>query len=239
VGAESAVVDLLDVLVQETAQVDRLVRGADLAAPVAACPGWTVYELVTHLGAIHRWAAEATRTPPDELPPEPQEPSGLDGTALADWYAASAAELVEALSTDPEQACWTLAPPCTVGFWRRRQTHETVVHRWDLEKAMGRPARIDADVALDGIDEVLSVMLPRQVRLERVRRSSRWIRLRVDGQDRALALSTGRNLHPVATVAGEASSVLLLLWGRLTLNSVSVQGDREAADDFLRDALTP
>jgi hypothetical protein len=62
-GAVWAVVDLLDVLVREAAQVERLVRDADLAAPVAACPGWTVYELVTNLGAIHRWAAAATRTP--------------------------------------------------------------------------------------------------------------------------------------------------------------------------------
>jgi uncharacterized protein (TIGR03083 family) len=230
---------MLNVLVQEAAQVERLVRDADLMAPVAACPGWTVYDLVTHLGAIHRWAAAATRTPPDAHLPEPEEPSGLNAPALADWYAESTAELVKALSSDPEQVCWTLAPPRTVGFWRRRQAHETVVHRWDLEKALGRPARIDADIALDGIDEVLSVMLPRQVHLRRLEESSRWIRLWVDGQDRALASSAGRDLQPVATVVGDASAVLLLLWGRVGLDSVSVFGNREAAEDLLRGALTP
>src|SRR4051812_23480836 len=28
---------------------------ADLATPVPACPGWTVADLVRHLGGVHRW----------------------------------------------------------------------------------------------------------------------------------------------------------------------------------------
>lgn len=95
---------MLDVLARETVQVEQLVRDADLAAAVAACPGWTAYDLVTHLGAIHRWAAAATRTPPDGLVPGLEESQSLDATALAGWYAASAAELLEALSIDPDRA---------------------------------------------------------------------------------------------------------------------------------------
>lgn len=231
--------DMLDLLAREMTQVERLVSEADLAAPVAACLGWNVYDLVTHLGAIHCWAAAATRTPPDGVVPDGEKPQGLDAPALAVWYAASAAGLIEALSIDPDRPCWTLAQPGTVGFWRRRQLHETVVHRWDLEKALGRPARIDTDTALDGVDEVLTVMLPRQVRLRRVEESPLWVRLRIDGQDQALASSDSRDTQPVATVAGDASTVLLLLWGRLGLDSVSVDGDRGALEDFLRHALTP
>ncbi|WP_448612456.1 maleylpyruvate isomerase family mycothiol-dependent enzyme [Geodermatophilus sp. URMC 60] len=230
---------MLSVLAQETAQVERLVRDADLTAPVASCPGWTVYDLVIHLGAVHRWAAAATRTPRDGRVPDPEEPQGLDDTVLARWYASSAAELVEALSIDPDRSCWTLAEPRSVGFWRRRQLHETAVHRWDLEQALGRPALIDAEVALDGIDEVLTVMLPRQVRLRRVKESSRWVRLRVGGQHRVLASSASRDPQPVATVAADAATVLLLLWGRLGLDSVSVDGDRGALEEVLRGALTP
>jgi uncharacterized protein (TIGR03083 family) len=230
---------MLNLLVQETVKVERLVRDADLAAPVASCPGWTVYDLVSHLGAIHRWAAAATRTPRDGLVPDQEEPRGLDGPGLARWYALSAAQLVEALSVDPARPCWTLGEPRTVDFWRRRQLHETALHRWDLEQALGRPAVIDAEVALDGIDEVLTVMLPRQVRLRRVEESSRWVCLRVDGEDWALALSAGRDLQPVASVAADAPTVLLLLWGRLGLDSVSVDGDREALEELLRGALTP
>jgi len=231
---------MLGALVQETLHVERLVRDADLAAFVPSCPGWTVYDLATHLGAIHRWAAAATRTPHDgRTPDDPEEPQGLDGADLANWYAAGAAELVDRLFVDPDRSCWTLGQPHTVGFWRRRQLHETALHRWDLQNALGQPARMDVDVALDGVDEVLTTMLPRQLRLRRVEESSRWVRLRVDGRDRVLALSASRDAQPVATVTADASTVLLLLWGRLSLDSVSVDGDRTACDDILRGALTP
>jgi len=231
--------DMLDELTEETARVQQLALDADLGAAIAACPGWTAYDLVAHLGAIHRWAARATRTPPDGLVPDLEEPHGLTGSALAGWYATSAAELAEALSVDADRPCWTLAAPGTVRFWRRRQLHETVVHRWDLETALGRSARIHAAVALDGIDEVLTAMLPRQVRLRRVEESSRWVRLRVDGQDRALASSAAHDPQPVATVGGDASSILLLLWARLGLDALSVDGDRHALEEFLAGALTP
>jgi uncharacterized protein (TIGR03083 family) len=232
--------DMLSALVQETHQVEQLVRDADLAVLVPSCPGWTAYDLVTHLGAIHRWAAAATRTPHDgRMPDDPEEPQGLDGADLASWYSVSAAELLETLSVDPDRSCWTLGQPHSVGFWRRRQLHETAVHRWDLQNALRKPARMDVDIALDGVDEVLTTMLPRQLRLRRVEESSRWVRLRVNGRDRVLALSARCDAHPVATVTADASTVLLLLWGRLTLDNVSVDGDRKACDDILRGALTP
>jgi uncharacterized protein (TIGR03083 family) len=143
------------------------------------------------------------------------------------------------LSVDPDRSCWTLGPPHTVGFWRRRQLHETALHRWDLQTALRRPASMDVDVALDGVDEVLTTMLPRQLRLQRLEESSRWVRLRVGGRDRVLALSAGRDAQPVATVTADAATILLLLWGRLSLDNVPVDGDRQACDDILRGALTP
>lgn len=232
--------DMLSALVQQTYHVQRLVRDADLAAPVPSCPGWTVYDLVTHLGAIHRWAAAATRTPHGgHVPDDPEEPQALDGAELADWYSVSAAELVVTLSVDPDRSCWTLGEPHTVRFWRRRQLHETALHRWDLQNALHQPASMDADIALDGVDEVLTTMLPRQLRLQRVAESSRWVRLRVDGRDRVLALSASRDAQPVATIVADPSTVLLLLWGRLSLDDVSVDGDRKACDDVLRSGLTP
>jgi uncharacterized protein (TIGR03083 family) len=234
------VVDMLSALVQETHHVERLVLDADLSAVVSSCPGWTVYDLVTHLGGIHRWAAAATRTPFDgRAPDDPEEPQGLDSADLASWYGATAAELVETLSADPDRSCWTLGPPHTVQFWRRRQLHETALHRWDLQNALRQPARMDVDVALDGVDEVLDTMLPRQLRLQRIEESSRWVRLQVDGRSRVLALSASRDAEPVATVTADAFTVLLLLWGRLSLDNVSVDGDRKSCDDILRGALTP
>ena len=231
--------DHLDVVRRESDRVEQFVRAApDLDAPVPSCGDWTSYDLVTHLGGVHRWAAAATRVPPDGRVPGVEEPQGLDAAALADWFAEGAATLVEALSGDPDQPCWTLAEPRTVASWLRRQAHETTVHRWDLESALGLPAVIDPEVAVDGVDEVLSVMLPRQVRLGRARVSSRWVRLVVDGREVPLATGPDRDPAPVATVRGGASEVLLLLWGRGGAG-LSVEGAADALTDFLRGAVTP
>src|SRR5579884_2329976 len=53
----------------------------DPAAPVRACPGWTVDKLVGHLGRIHTWAAQVVRSrtvepvSPRLFPEGPDDPS--------------------------------------------------------------------------------------------------------------------------------------------------------------------
>ena len=67
----------------------------DLARPVPTCPGWTLRQLITHVGRAQRWAAEIARTrsaefipfrmfPGGRLPDDPaQRPGWLrDGAAL-------------------------------------------------------------------------------------------------------------------------------------------------------------
>jgi uncharacterized protein (TIGR03083 family) len=49
-------------------------------------------------------------------------------------------------------------PPATVGFWQRRQAHETAMHRIDAEAAAGDVHPIDAELAADGIDEWLELV---------------------------------------------------------------------------------
>src|SRR4029450_10613853 len=51
-------------------------------------------------------------------------------------------------------------PDQTVGFWIRRMAQETVIHRIDAELGTGQPiAPVPADLALDGIDELLKVFV--------------------------------------------------------------------------------
>lgn len=51
-------------------------------------------------------------------------------------------------------------PDQTVGFWIRRMAQETLIHRVDAEQAAGVPlAPIPADLAVDGVDEVLERFL--------------------------------------------------------------------------------
>ncbi len=67
-------------------------------------------------------------------------------------------------ASTPTRPAWTFVPAGpnagTAGFWTRRQAHELTVHRYDAQLAAGTTAPVDADLAADGIDELLVVMLP-------------------------------------------------------------------------------
>src|SRR4029450_13488361 len=79
------------------------------------------------------------RTDPAD-PPEASffaDPPGDD--ALVGWFRAGHATLVDALSAaDPALDCWTFLPaPSPLGFWARRQAHETAIHRVDAQGPAG------------------------------------------------------------------------------------------------------
>lgn len=232
---------LLARLHTEAHRVSDLATDADLTTPVPSCPGWTARQLVEHLGSVHRWATEIVRT--GERADAPAPPADPD--ALVPWYAEGAAALLEALArADPGSPCWGFGPrPRLAGFWARRQAHETAVHRWDLEVALGGPGDLDAELSADGVDEVVTMLFPRQVRLGRQApladalalvdvSGSRWV---VTGD------GTAPPTTPDATVTGPPDRLLLLLWRRIGLDGagVSVSGDPDAARRVLGAALVP
>jgi hypothetical protein len=47
-------------------------------------------------------------------------------------------------------------------MWARRQAHETAVHRFDAQDAMGAVSEFDPVSAADGIDELVSGFAPRK-----------------------------------------------------------------------------
>lgn len=196
--------DHLALLEDEVTAMVGVLRDADLAAPVAACPGWTVADLVAHLTAIHAWATAAigSSTPPpyDETPqPDP----------VAGYEQAARAMLDRMRATPPDTPSWTFdRHDQTAGFWRRRQLHETAVHRWDVA-----PYVLSREVAEDGIDEVLDFFLPRQLGMGRTTVPDGTLRL--ISLERAWAFGDGR---PVQTAQGTASDLLLGLWRRVDLD---------------------
>jgi uncharacterized protein (TIGR03083 family) len=235
--------DFVEALRLEAGQLSKLLSEADVTAPVRSCPGWAVRDLVEHLGGVHRWSAQIVRT--GERSPFPDEPVAGD---LGRWFDDGAETLARTLAeTDPTRACWTMAPPRQVAFWSRRQAHEAMIHRWDLASAVGALADLDPDLAVDGIDEAVTMFFPRQIALARqapltdavalveVSSGRRWV-LEGDGT------TTDHDAADVdATVRGEAVALLLLLWQRLDLAeaAVDVDGDRSAAGRVLRARLTP
>ncbi|WP_238993563.1 hypothetical protein [Nocardioides caldifontis] len=46
----------------------------------------------------------------------------------------------------------------TVGYIRRRQAHEALIHRLDAELTAGTVTALDPTLASDGVDEALDVM---------------------------------------------------------------------------------
>ena len=201
---------------------------------VAACPGWSVRDLVEHLGGVHRWARQIVLS--GERVDETPTPGDRD---LTEWFAEGADALLETLTTaDPTAATWSFTADKTAGFWRRRQSLETVVHRWDAQRAAGEPERIDPVLAADGLREVADLMLPRQVRLGRLAPLPHPVRLTPTDASVDVLLGEG---EPAATVAGPAELLLLLLWHRVHPNDprLQVEGDRDAAVVVLQSPLAP
>src|SRR4051812_38843289 len=132
----------------------------DLDAPVPPCPGWTVREAVRHLGAVywHKIMCMRLQRQPEEGEWTTDPAKGQD---IVGWFReAHQALRTELTSRDPASHSPTWWPPDqTVGFWYRRMALEVAVHRTDVESAYGAITPIDADIALDGIDEVLRRML--------------------------------------------------------------------------------
>lgn len=207
-----------------------IVERGDLSSPVAACPGWTLRQLVEHLGGVHRWATAIVRS---------GQAQQLGEGPLGDlwpWFAEGADGLLTALSgVDPAAPCWSFTSERTYGFWVRRQALETAVHRWDTERAVGEPGRIDPSLAADGVAEVVELLAPRQVRLERIPPLTAALELQAVDTGGRWVLGEG----PVSgSVTGPAELLLLLLWHRVDPGDPRV-GVEGSAGDVLRLALAP
>ena len=249
---------MLDQLRDAVARMRAALEAADPTAAAPACRPWSVEDVADHLGGVHLWAAKCLAT--TEFPGWQHPTRARRGQTLPDWYAGCAATLLDALEgADPSRPAWTFEDGNqTAGFWRRRQLHETTIHRVDVEQAMGQRhddgiAGVTAALAADGVDEVLTVMMPRTLVRRRklapeqvlpvpepvaiscpdAERS--WTVQLVDGRLVARPGTDGA----VATLTGTAAYTYLALWGREPRDRFEVTGDRAAAARLLAAELTP
>lgn len=239
----------LDALRSDGSALNRAARGA-LDVGVPSCPGWSMADLVAHVGQVHRDKAGIVRAgASSERPPRAQDPT-VTGDALLDWYDEGLADLLEVLAAaDPDQPTWSWsrhAGDARVGFWQRRLAHETAVHRWDAEHAAGlRAAAIGpAALAADGVDEVLDVWLgdpddppyagpAGTLHLHASDTPGEWLlRLGADGAAGRVEVLRGHQ-HADAALLGPASDLDLVLWGRLPASGLGPLGDVTLLDGFL------
>jgi uncharacterized protein (TIGR03083 family) len=147
-----------DAVAAEAGRFVSLARELDHAKRVPTCPDWTGFDLIQHLGTVHRWAGgQVAVLTPKRIPSaqmdleEPEDPNDRPA-----WLEAGARNLVDVLrAADPDAAMWGWGSDPHARFWSRRQLHETAVHRADAEFTLERDPEIDAAVAIDGVDEFL------------------------------------------------------------------------------------
>jgi uncharacterized protein (TIGR03083 family) len=135
-----------------------VVTDAGFDRPVPACPGWDLGDLAWHVGSVwNRFATTVSEglSTRDEVRAVARPSRPADDLVL-DWVTAAHTALVSALTrADPDDVVWTWAGDQPVHWVLRRMVHETAVHRWDAEHAVGIPYELPAAVAADGIDEFL------------------------------------------------------------------------------------
>lgn len=258
---------MLDALEAQVGLVRFALDRAELDTAVDSCPGWSVGDLVLHLGAVNWWGGENVRAGDpgqrargmgairDSAPPAD------DGAAaLERWYAGLADEMLRTFgAADPAAPVWTFAGPGRADYWLRRQLHETAIHRWDLEHALGgedATTPLPEDVAVDTVDEFCTEMYPRMsaglpplpvgIRLraelhapERLSDGAAPVGSRAPGPDLEWTLPGPDGAGSVA-VTGPPETLALLLWGRVGADEpgLEISGDRAALDAALEAGLS-
>ena len=250
--------DYVSHLARESARFAAAVAEAVPAAPVPTCPEWDVDDLLWHLaevqwfwGTIVRQALQAP--PPAEIRPE--RPASR--SELASFYAAVSAELASALgSAAPQDPVWTWSGDHTVGFVRRRQAHEALIHRIDAELTIGSRTPMDPQLSDDGIDEALRVMYGHApdwatfspsgagvIRLRAADTGSTWLVSpgRLTGTDpddstpvdeACLDVADDRGAEAEATLTGSAADLDCWLWRRPTIATLEPAGDHRLLDQL-------
>lgn len=222
------------------ADADRLAEVArlGLAAEVPPCPGWTVETVVRHVAMVYLHKVEAIQ---QNAKPDPWPPNLDDRDAFELYDDATARLFAQLAESGPSAPSWTWWPEDqTTGFWFRRMAQETAVHRVDVELAHDVVTPIDAELAVDGIDEVLRVMI-----------AGVWdegdtkfpvdatVRITTAGRSWTIALSAtevtvtdGAEGEVATEVFGEPGAVLLWIWGRRDQDAIQIAGSEEVAQEF-------
>lgn len=263
--------DLLAHVRDESARFAAVLREADPAARVPTCPEWDAADLFWHLTEVHHmWAEVVGRRITDGDVVDDEVEGALarpaDRDAVAALYDRTTDDLLRALAAaDDSEPVWTWASDQSVGFVRRFQAHEALMHRVDAELAAGlTPSPLPVELADDGIDVVLRFgktwrpgwadwQLTGPVgRVHATDTDHRWtVRIgswsghspdtgkTYDGQDalELVADHSETDVEPDFSVHATAAELDAWLWCRPGFGEVSVQGDAERFTALVKDGM--
>ena len=252
--------DYIAFLDSESARFVSLLADADPAARVPSCPDWDAADLLWHLTEVQWfWGSIVGRALSDPQAAQDDKPDRPDDyPALLDLQRRATERLLAAVSAgDDSDPMWTwFDEDQTRGFIRRRQAHETLIHRLDAEQAVGDVTSLDVRLATDGIDEALRIMFGGTPDWAEFRweagpvvvvaqdSAARWSAEigRVVGRpesgeavdEPSLEVHEGRIADPVAQVTGTAEALDSWLWGRVGDTAVERDGDLQTLKAFGR-----
>lgn len=158
-----------------------------------------------------------------------------DGTVEAfEARTAALLDALEGLPTDFPIWNWFGIEPPIPGFYHRRMAQEIAVHRWDAEAAVGTTTPIDTALAVDGIDEFLTMFLGNvsegvdlggSLHLHATDADAEWV-IRNDG---GRLVATPEHAKADVAVRGTASDLDLFLANRVPPAALDVVGDAAVA----------
>jgi len=252
--------DYLDHLTRESARFAQALSDVPPEVSVPTCPDWNADDLLWHLGEV-QWfwgtiVREALRDPSQAEELKPERPT--DRERLVAFYERASRDLSDILAAKtPDTTAWTWSTEQTVGFIRRRQAHEALIHRIDAELTAGNRTHMDASLSADGVDEALRIMYggvppwgsftPEEARIVRLLATDTgdsWVvalgrftgvdpddQTSYDEPDIGVADVDGGE-PAAATVSGTAADLDCWLWHRPTIEHVERSGEAEVLRDF-------
>ena len=240
--AGMADLDYVRALTDENAHLLATVGEHDWGTPIPTCPGWSLQQLVRHVGRGDRWAAQIIR----EQAEEAIDPRAVSGGKPPDeregvlaWLGEGTRILFEAAAkADPAATVWTFLGPRPAGWWIRRRLHEATVHCADVAIATGEEYVLAPEVAADGISEwvgLLTAMQPAvlgadgSVLLQPKESELRSVHWRLVGS------GVTEDASNRTIVRGEAAQLFLALTRRLTAEQagLAIAGDQGLWDKWL------
>lgn len=243
----------MSALERDSRRFREVLANVQLDSRVPSCSEWSSGDLLWHLTEVqHFWGTiVANRLDGPEAVIAPERPS--DHSKILTAFDEASRLLHDALlESEDDAVVWTWSEDHTVGFVRRRQAHEALIHRADAEMTAGvEVTAVDRELAHDGIEEMVHLIVggypgwgsfepgSEVIALATVDIPGRWF-LQF-GRFRGKSPNTGNDYdlaavdvidpveQPHCEVSGEAWLLDRWLWGRAGSQLPTIVGEAELA----------